>query len=71
MIEKVDEGSFFGKIIYTKKVKKVSLEIAELIRKLKFLLDIKKELSQSGKLDVANIISDPEGRKFWDTNFGS
>jgi len=71
LIEEADNGNFFKKISHTKKIKKISREIAEQIKKLKFLLDVKKEMLQSSKLDVANIITDIEARKFWESNFGS
>lgn len=71
LIEEADKGNFFKKIAHTKKIKKISREIAEQIKKLKFLLDVKKEMLQSSKLDVANIITDIEARKFWENNFGS
>jgi hypothetical protein len=32
---------------------------------------MKRDLSASSKLDIANIISDVNGRAFWDANFGS
>jgi len=71
LIVEAQEGNFFKKIVHTKKIKKIASEIANLIKKLKFLLDIKREMLQSSKLDVANIINDPEARKFWEDNFGS
>lgn len=71
IVDDIDNQNFINKIIYTKKVEKIGKEIANLVKKLKFLLDIKKDLNMSSKMDIANIINDIEARKFWENNFGS
>ena len=71
MIENIDKKSCFKKIIYIKKIDKISKNIGESIKKLKFLLDLKKEINQAAKLDVINIINDDGARLFWESNFGS
>jgi len=71
IVENIGKQNFFRKIIYTKKVNKISSEISKSMKKLKFLIDIKRDLQQSSKLDVANIITDIKGREFWENNFGS
>lgn len=71
IVENIGNQNFFRKIIYTKKINKISSEISKSMKKLKFLIDIKRDLQQSSKLDVANIITDVKGREFWENNFGS
>lgn len=71
IVDDIDNQNFIKKIIYTKKVEKIGKEIANAVKKLKFLLDIKKDLNMSSKMDIANIINDIEGRQFWENNFGS
>ncbi len=71
IVENIGNQNFFRKIIYTKKVNKISSEISKSMKKLKFLIDIKRDLQQSSKLDVANIITDIKGLEFWENNFGS
>lgn len=71
IIENVVEANFFKKVMHTKKLEKLSHQISKLIRKLKLVLEIKRDLDSASKLDISNIINDIEGRKFWETNFGS
>ncbi len=71
IVESIGKQNFFKKILYTRKVEKIGKEISKSMKKLKFLLDIKKDMQQSAKLDVANIITDIKAREFWENNFGS
>jgi len=71
IVKDIENKNFLQKIVYTKKIDKIQKEISISIKKLKFLLDIKKDLQDSSKLDVANIIKDPLALKFWENNFGS
>jgi hypothetical protein len=71
IIENVVEANFFKKVMHTKKLEKLSHQISKLIKKLKLVLEIKRDLDSASKLDISNIINDIEGRKFWETNFGS
>ena len=71
LVENVEHQNFIRKIMYTKKIEKTAKQVAECVKKLKLLLEMKRDLSASSKLDIANIISDVNGRAFWDANFGS
>lgn len=71
LVENVQNQHFVNKIIYTRKIKKISHELGVQVKKLKFLLEIKSDLQQSSKLDISNIILDIKGRIFWENNFGS
>lgn len=71
IIQNVHKQNMFKKIIHTRKIEKLSKNIGESIKKLKFLLDLKKEINQTAKLDVVNIITDDSARIFWESNFGS
>jgi hypothetical protein len=71
MTENIGSKNMFSKIIYTRKIKKITIQLSSMIKKLKNLLELKKEMMQSSKMDVANIISDEGGRAFWDKTFGS
>ena len=70
-IKNIDNKNIFSKLFYIKGVNKLAEEIAEIVIQLKFLLDIKRELDNSSKMDIANIILDDKGREFWEVNFGS
>jgi len=71
LVENVEHQNFIRRIMYTKKIEKTARQVAECVKKLKLLLEMKRDLSASSKLDIANIISDVNGRAFWDANFGS
>lgn len=71
LVENVEHQNFIRRIMYTKKIEKTAKQVAECVKKLKLLLEMKRDLSASSKLDIANIISDVNGRAFWDANFGS
>lgn len=71
IVESIGKQNFFKKIIYTRKIEKIGKEISKAMKKLKFLLDLKKDMQQSARLDVANIITDIKAREFWENNFGS
>jgi hypothetical protein len=71
LVENVEHQNFIRRIMYTKKIEKTAKQVAECVKKLKLLLEMKRDLSASSKLDIANIISDGNGRAFWDANFGS
>lgn len=71
IVENIHNQNFLKKIIYTKKIEKIGKEISKAMKKMKMLLDLKKDLQQSSRLDVANILTDIKAREFWETNFGS
>ena len=71
MVEDIGSKNMFYKIIYTQKIKRITTQVSGMIRKLKVLLELKREMTQASKLDVANIISDEAGRTFWEKTFGS
>jgi len=71
LVENVEHQNFIRRIMYTKKIEKTAKQVADCVKKLKLLLEMKRDLSASSKLDIANIISDVNGRTFWDANFGS
>jgi hypothetical protein len=71
LVENVEHQNFIRRIMHTKKIEKTAKQVAECVKKLKLLLEMKRDLSASSKLDIANIISDVNGRAFWDANFGS
>ena len=71
LVDNVEKQNFLGKILYVKKIEKISKYINQAIRKLKFILDLKRDMHESSKQDVANIISDPLALQFWENNFGS
>ena len=71
IVENIHNQNFLKKIIYTKKIEKIGKEISKAMKKIKVLLDLKKDLQQSSRLDVANILTDIKAREFWETNFGS
>lgn len=71
IVDGIGEKNMIMKLIYVKKMKKISSEIADAIKKLKFVLTIKNDMLQSSRMDVANIITDAEGLQFWEINFGS
>lgn len=71
IVENIENANFFKKIIYTKKIEKLSKQITIIVKKLRLLLDLKKDMMLSSKLDIANIILDIKGREFWENNFGS
>jgi hypothetical protein len=70
-MEAVDGKNRIARFFYCRNINKLAGEIAELVKQMKFLLEVKKELDSSSKLDIANIIACHEGRKFWEANFGS
>lgn len=71
LVSDVGDANMLKKIIYTKKIKKISGQVAQMVKKLKVLLELKREMTQSSRLDVANIISDTSGCAFWEKTFGS
>lgn len=71
LVDNVEKQNFLGKILYVKKIEKISKYINQAIRKLKFILDLKRDMHESSKQDVANIISDQLALQFWENNFGS
>jgi hypothetical protein len=71
IVDGIGEKNMIMKLIYVKKMKKISSEIADAIKKLKFVLTIKNDMLQSSRMDVANIITDADGLLFWERNFGS
>ena len=71
LIENVDGKGCFKKLVHTRKIEKISKNVGESIKKLKFVLDLKKEINNTAKLDVVNIITDDNARVFWEQNFGS
>ena len=71
IVDGIGEKNMIMKLIYVKKMKKISTEIADAIKKLKFVLTIKNDMLQSSRMDVANIITDADGLQFWERNFGS
>ncbi len=71
IVENIHNQNFLKKIIYTKKIEKIGKEISKAMKKMKMLLDLKKDLQQSSRLDVANILTDIKAREFWEVNFGS
>lgn len=71
LVDNVEKQNFLGKILYVKKIEKISKYINQAIRKLKFILDLKRDMHESSKQDVANIISDTLALQFWENNFGS
>jgi len=71
IVDGIGEKNMIMKLIYVKKMKKISTEIADAIKKLKFVLTIKNDMLQSSRMDVANIITDTNGLQFWERNFGS
>ena len=71
LIDNVENQNFLKKIMFTRKIEKHSKIIGTAIKQLKFIIEIKKDMQDSAKLDVANIIRDVEARKFWESNFGS
>jgi hypothetical protein len=71
IVDGIGEKNMIMKLIYVKKMKKISTEIADAIKKLKFVLTIKNDMLQSSRMDVANVITDVDGLHFWERNFGS
>jgi len=71
IVDGIGEKNVIMKLIYVRKMKKISSEIADAIKKLKFVLTIKNDMLQSSRMDVANVITDPDGLLFWEKNFGS
>lgn len=71
IVQDIEHANFFKKIMYTKKIEKLTKQITILVKKLRLLLELKKDMMMSSKLDIANIIIDIPGREFWENNFGS
>jgi len=71
IVDGIGEKNMIMKLLCVKKMKKISSEIADAIKKLKFVLTIKNDMLQSSRMDVANVITDPDGLLFWERNFGS
>ena len=70
-IENVGNKGFFKKIFYVRGLNNLAEDISRSVEDMKFLLDIKRELDSSSKMDIANIITETSAREFWETNFGS
>ncbi len=70
-IENVGNKGFFKKIFYVRGINSLAEDISRSVEDMKFLMDIKRELDSSSKMDIANIIAEPSAREFWETNFGS
>lgn len=70
-IENVSNLNRIKKIFYVRNINNLAEDIAETVNQMKFLLQVKQELDNSSRMDIANIISDDAAREFWETNFGS
>ena len=70
-VENVSNKGAIKRIFYVRGLNKLAEDISRSVEDMKFLLDVKKELDSSSKMDIGNIISDNKAREFWETNFGS
>jgi hypothetical protein len=70
-IENVSNLNRIKKIFYIRGLNNLAGDIAESVNQMKFLLQIKQELDNSSRMDIANIIVDDQAREFWEANFGS
>ena len=70
-VESVSSKSFIKRIFYVRGLNNLAEDISRSVEDMKFLLDIKRELDTSSKMDIGNIIIDNKGREFWEVNFGS
>jgi len=70
-IENVGNKGFIQKIFYVRGINRLAEDISRSVEDMKFLLDIKRELDSSSKMDIGNIITETKAREFWETNFGS
>ena len=70
-VENVSNKGAIKRIFYVRGLNKLAENISRSVEDMKFLLDVKRELDSSSKMDIGNIISDNKAREFWETNFGS
>lgn len=70
-VENVGNKGVIKRIFYVRGLNNLAEDISRSVEDMKFLLDIKRELDSSSKMDIGNIISDNKGREFWEVNFGS
>lgn len=70
-IESVSNKGVIKRIFYVRGLNKLAEDISRSVEDMKFLLEIKRELDSSSKMDIGNIILDIKGREFWEVNFGS
>ena len=70
-IENVGNKGFIKKIFYVRGINNLAEDISRSVEDVKFLLDIKRELDASSKMDIGNIITETKAREFWENNFGS
>jgi hypothetical protein len=70
-VENVSNKGAIKRLFYVRGLNKLAEDISRSVEDMKFLLDVKKELDSSSKMDIGNIIIDNKAREFWETNFGS
>jgi hypothetical protein len=70
-VESVSNKGFFKRILYVRGLNSLAEDISRSVEDMKFLLDIKRELDNSSKMDIGNVIIDDKAREFWEVNFGS
>jgi hypothetical protein len=70
-VESVSNKGFIKRIFYVRGLNNLAEDISRSVEDMKFLLDIKRELDNSSKMDIGNIIIDNKAREFWEVNFGS
>lgn len=70
-IDKAESLSFLRKLQYIRGINHLAEDTGKMIKQLKFILEIKRELDSSSKTDISNIIADDKAREFWEQNFGS
>jgi hypothetical protein len=70
-VENISNKGVIKRIFYVRGINKLAEDIGRSVEDMKFLLDIKRELDSSSKMDIGNIISDNKAREFWEVNFGS
>jgi len=70
-VESVSNKGFFKRIFYVRGLNSLAEDISRSVEDMKFLLDIKRELDSSSKMDIGNVILDNKAREFWEINFGS
>jgi len=70
-VESVSNKGFLKRVFYVRGLNSLAEDISRSVEDMKFLLDIKRELDNSSKMDIGNVILDHKAREFWEVNFGS